>query len=262
MKRARVRQVENDRERRARIIHAEGEPRAWLPRIRPALAPRLHALLEPDSLAADGDSAELLVQACMEDALRGRATDIHFEPISAGCRIRFRIDGHVHDAAQTVAACGEKMIRFLRVLAGLDPVASYTPQEAAFQYGFGDSKVDVRLSCAPCQGGVKLTLRLLDPQRVQRRLEDLGLGMPNLLLLERWTAQAVGMCLLMFCFGSQPASIRVDLTKGQWMKKLDSSDMCWNGPGSEIPMQLKVTGRITLALPPTACLLLHQVKSL
>jgi general secretion pathway protein E len=195
MKRAVSKQAGNDREHRTRIIH-DGEPRAWLPRMRSALAPRLHALLEPDSLAADAESAELLVQACMEDALRGRATDIHFEPMSAGCRIRFRIDGHVHDAAQTVPAYGEKMIRFLRVLAALDPVASHKPQDAAFQYGFEDHKVDVRLSCAPCQGGVKLVLRLLDPQRVQRRLQDLGLSTANLRSLKRWTETSVGMCLL------------------------------------------------------------------
>lgn len=196
MKRAVAKQAESERKPRAKVIHTAGEARAWLPRIRPALAPRLNALLEPDSLAADAESAELLVRACMEDALRARATDIHFEPMSAGYRIRFRVDGHVHDAAQTVAASGEKMIRFLRVLAALDPVASHTPQDAALQHAFGDRKVDVRLSCAPCRGGVKLVLRLLDPQRLHRRLQDLGLSTANLRSLKRWTEESVGMCLL------------------------------------------------------------------
>ena len=172
------------------------EPQGWLPRINSRLAPRLNALLNPGSIAAKTDSAELLVRGGLEDAFHGRATDIHYEPFGGGWRIRFRIDGHIHDAAQPEPGHGQKMVRFLRTLAGLDPVTGQTPQDASFQFPVGDRKLDVRLTSVPCQGGEKLTLRLLDPRRVQRHIQDLGLNDANLRVLERRTEEAVGMCLL------------------------------------------------------------------
>ena len=176
--------------------------RGWLPRLNPALAPRLNALLKPDSVAADTESAEPLVLAVMEDAFRDRATDIHFEPFSGGWRIRFRIDGRVHDAAQVATDLGQKMVRFIRTVARLDPVVTYAPQDASFQFALVDCKLDVRLASVPCQGGEKLALRLLDPRRLQRRIQDLGLGEGDLLRLKCWLGESTGMCLLTGSTGS------------------------------------------------------------
>jgi len=148
---------------------------AWLPKLNPALAPRLHALLQPGSVAQDSDSAEFHVRAVMEDACQGRATDMHFEPFSGGWRVRLRIDGVLHDAAQVSAELGQRMVRSLRIAANLDPVVSFTPQDARCRFALLDRTLDLRLATVPCVGGEKLALRLLDPQRIQHHIEELGL---------------------------------------------------------------------------------------
>ena len=168
----------------------------WLPKLNPALAPRLHALLQPGSVAQGSDSAELYVRAVMEDACRGRATDVHFEPFSAGWRVRFRIDGVLHDAAQVSAGLGERMVRSLRIAANLDPVVSFVPQDARCRFALLDRTLDLRLATVPCMGGEKLALRLLDPQRIQHRIEELGLRPSDLGLLQGWLGEVGGMFLV------------------------------------------------------------------
>jgi type II secretory ATPase GspE/PulE/Tfp pilus assembly ATPase PilB-like protein len=88
-------------------------------------------------------------------------------------------------AAKAIAASGEEMIRFLRVLAAPKLGASHTPQDAGFQYAPGNRKADMHLTNVPSQGGVKLALRLLDPQRLQLRSQDLGLSTASLRLVRR-----------------------------------------------------------------------------
>lgn len=139
---------------------------------------------------------DFLAHAILEDALQFRATDVHLEPFSQGWRLRLRVDGALHDAAQIHAEMGLKLVRYFRTNANLDPVATYLPQDASMQMVVGGSRLDLRLATAPCFGGEKLALRLLDPNRLQRNIRDLGLEEEHLQRFEQWLRQATGMCLV------------------------------------------------------------------
>lgn len=170
--------------------------KGWLPKLNPALAPRLHALLQPGSIGEGVESIELFARAILEDAAQNRVTDVHFEPFSQGWRVRVRVDGSMHDAVQLSPEMGLKMTRYFRTSANLDPVVSYIPQDASLQFLIQGRKLDLRLATVPCFGGEKLALRLLDPKRLQHRIHDLGLEASNVKLLEQWVGQVTGMCLV------------------------------------------------------------------
>lgn len=170
--------------------------KSWLPRLNPALAPRLEALLQPGSVADGHESVEIWARAVLEDALQNRVTDVHFEPFSQGWRVRFRLDGSMHDTVQLSPEAGQKLVRHFRARANLDPVAGFLPQGASMQADVQDRKVDLRLALVPCFGGQKLALRLLDPNRLQHRIGDLGLHENDVKRLANWLGQAPGMCLV------------------------------------------------------------------
>jgi general secretion pathway protein E len=170
--------------------------KGWLPKLNPALAPRLNALLQPGSLTDGTESVEPLARAALEDSLQSRITDIHFEPFSRGWRVRVRVDGIMHDAAQLAPETGQKLVRYFRTSAKLDPVVSHTPQDASLQFELQGRKLNLRLATVPCFGGEKLALRLLDPKQLQHSIRDLGLEEDDAERFERWLGQISGMCLV------------------------------------------------------------------
>jgi general secretion pathway protein E len=192
-------QAKPGRPRRAqgdRVANGSLPRRSWLPRLNPLLAPTFHALVQPEGVGDQSGSSELHVQAIIEDACAARATDVHLEPFSGGWRIRFRVDGRLHDVAQVASDLAQRMVRYLRTAASLDPVIGHVPQDGNLQFGFVDRSVDLRLSTVPCGGAEKLALRLLDPGRMEHRITELGLGARDLRLLESWLKEVRGLFLV------------------------------------------------------------------
>ncbi len=171
-------------------------PKAWLPKINPALAPRFHELLEQGSVPTSIDSAERLARAILEDSLQNRITDIHLEPFSQGWRLRVRVDGLMHDAAQLQPEAGQKFVRYFRTRANLDPVVCFLPQDASLRFEIQGRQLEMRLATAPCFGGEKLALRLLDPTRLLHSIRELGMAPIDAKRFEKWLGQVTGMCLV------------------------------------------------------------------
>jgi general secretion pathway protein E len=172
------------------------DSRSWLPRLNPLLAPSFHALLAPGAAGDSADSAEPQVRAMLEDASAGRATDVHLEPLSRGWRIRFRVDGRLHDVANVDSSMAQRMVRYLRTAASLDPVIGLLPQGGSTQFTLTDRTIDLRLATAPCAGAEKVALRLLDASRREHRIGELGLGSPDLRRLQSWMTEVSGLLLV------------------------------------------------------------------
>ncbi len=147
----------------------------WLPKLNPALAPRLQAVLLPGSIREGFDSVEPLFDAILEDSRQNGITDIHLEPYSKGWRVRVRVDGLMNDVSQLEPETGLRLVRYIRANAKLDPVASFVPQDASLRFRTPSGVVDLRLTSVPCFGGEKIALRLLEPTRLRRSIRDLGL---------------------------------------------------------------------------------------
>ncbi len=134
-----------------------------------------------------------MADALLRDSLRERATDIHLDPQSGGCRVRFRIDGVMHDAALLTVSQGNRLINQFKTMADIDPVHMFFPEEARRTYDFGDREIDLRVTMAPCLSGTKMAIRMLDPENVEHRIDDLGLGEVNLSQLKDWMENLHGM---------------------------------------------------------------------
>jgi general secretion pathway protein E len=136
-----------------------------------------------------------LPQALVRDAIKARASDIHIDPTLDGVRIRFRIDGILTDVAGLSTEQGKYLGNQFKALANLDPIVRFTPKDSHAHLALPGGGIDIRLALAPCHRGEVLSIRLLDPRRLERSLCHLGLTGINLEQLESWLENVSGMFL-------------------------------------------------------------------
>ncbi len=151
-----------------------------------------------DDLTRDGDLARLLqdlpatedlleggdaqapvirvVNALLLQALRERASDLHFEPYEARAVVRFRIDGVLSDVFEPPRALHAALVSRLKIMASLDIAEKRLPQDGRISLKLGERSVDVRMSTLPTGSGERVVLRLLDKESAQLDLETLGLA--------------------------------------------------------------------------------------
>ena len=154
------------------------------------------ALKEVADSHSAGDVTPFISDALLLDALRERATDIHFEPQSCGMMVRLRIDGLLYDAMLLNHDEGHRIVRHFKAIGGLDSSQHFAACNARFTTSLDSQPIDLRLSSIPCVGGEALSVRLLDRARVNQRLGRLGLSPRQHRQIERWLSNAFGMCLV------------------------------------------------------------------
>ncbi len=147
-------------------------------------------------LSERGDSEPRLAQELLMDAFRERATDIHIDPQSGGYRVRLRIDGELYDAALLTENQARRLINQFKTWAELDPGVDFAPTEARWTFELEDRMVHLRLSGVPCINGEKISIRVLDPRRVEHRLHDLGMVDSDRKRVEEWLESVKGAFLV------------------------------------------------------------------
>ncbi|HEX2900155.1 MAG TPA: GspE/PulE family protein, partial [Bacteroidia bacterium] len=115
------------------------------------------------------------VNVVLAQAIRDRASDIHFEPFEQEFRIRCRIDGMLHDAPPPPRALALPVVSRLKVLANLNIAERRLPQDGRMRMTVADSAVDLRVSTLPTQFGESVVLRVLDRGAVRLEMKQLGL---------------------------------------------------------------------------------------
>jgi general secretion pathway protein E len=168
-----------------------------LRQLRPLLGKRLNELavqFASDDEAHSSDRPEFAL-GLLHDALEVRASDIHLEPEESTIRVRLRIDGALCDIAQLPLQTGRCLTNQFKALAGLDPVARFTPKDSHFRFSDIGHSIDLRLALVPSQQGEAVSIRVLDSRRLERTLDDLGLSATKLQLLEGWLENVNGMFL-------------------------------------------------------------------
>ena len=116
-----------------------------------------------------------LVDIIVTQGVRDRASDIHIEPQSDRVRIRFRIDGALHDVLALPAAMAPAVVSRIKILANMNIVERRRPQDGQMVKEVDGRPLDVRIATSPTIWGEKAVLRLLDRTRSLYRLEDLGM---------------------------------------------------------------------------------------
>jgi type IV pilus assembly protein PilB len=115
-----------------------------------------------------------LVNSLIADAVRRGASDIHFEPFEKFVRVRFRIDGVLHEVMRPSRKYRSAMVSRLKILGGMDIAEHHLPQDGRQKILVGKRFVDLRLATLPTLFGEKVEVRLLDRSAVILDLDKLG----------------------------------------------------------------------------------------
>src|SRR5690606_34736452 len=123
-----------------------------------------------------------------------RASDVHFEPTDNGMRVRFRIDGRLHDAETLPLMLRDNVVARLKVIAGLLTYRIDIPQEGGLVLT-GTPPVDARVATFPTIRGERVVIRLLASGTSSRELDSLGLRPSHVEQLDRVTQATQGLVL-------------------------------------------------------------------
>jgi type IV pilus assembly protein PilB len=127
------------------------------------------------TVAGDDAPVVQVVNLIITQARRDRASDVHIEPQQERIRVRYRIDGALHDVLDLPGSIGPALVSRLKILAGMNIVERRKPQDGQISMSVEDRPVDIRVSTTAVVGGEKVVLRLLDKSRPLFRLEQLGM---------------------------------------------------------------------------------------
>ncbi len=116
-----------------------------------------------------------LVNAIMTQAVGDRASDVHIEPAEQNVRIRFRVDGVLHEPMPPAPKNIQGgLISRLKVMADLNIAEKRVPQDGRISMKVGGRQLDLRVATLPAVYGEKVVIRVLDKSNALLRLEDLG----------------------------------------------------------------------------------------
>jgi type IV pilus assembly protein PilB len=120
------------------------------------------------------------VNLLIAQAIQDRASDIHIEPTEHNLRIRFRIDGVLHEVQRDPKAIQAEILSRIKVMSDMDIAERRIPQDGRMTFGSGTEMRDLRVASLPTVWGEKIVLRILDSRTTNMTFEELGLTEKNL----------------------------------------------------------------------------------
>jgi len=136
------------------------------------------------------------VNLLISRAVADRASDIHLEPTEGDLRVRFRIDGVLHDVMRSPRTITAGVTSRLKILAEVDIAERRLPQDGRMTVHTGGRTVELRVATLPTVWGEKMVLRILDNAAPLLSLADLGFAPGTLATWERAAARPYGMLLV------------------------------------------------------------------
>jgi type IV pilus assembly protein PilB len=115
-----------------------------------------------------------LVDVMLTEALTKRASDLHIEPEIDGMRVRYRIDGALHDVIKLPRKNQNAVTARLKIISNLNITENRIPQDGRFKVKFEGKEIDFRVSSLPTTFGQKFVLRVLDKGNLSIGLDKLG----------------------------------------------------------------------------------------
>jgi type IV pilus assembly protein PilB len=116
-----------------------------------------------------------IVETVLSFAMKARASDIHIEPQSDKTRVRYRIDGILHEKLVLPKGVQDAVVSRIKILADLKIDEKRLPQDGRFTFRANDEEIDLRVSTLPTVHGEKVVMRLLKKSTAAVSLKDLGL---------------------------------------------------------------------------------------
>ncbi|MCL7461240.1 type IV-A pilus assembly ATPase PilB [Pseudomonas sp. NW5] len=187
-------------------------------------------------LSADEAPLARFIHHLLRDAVRRGASDLHFEPYESFYRVRFRIDGLLHEVSRPPQAQAARIAARLKVLAGLDIAERRRPQDGRIRLPLeGLTDIDLRINSLPTLWGEKIVMRILDQSSARRSIDDLGFDPDQQALYQQALQQPQGMILVTGPTGSGKT---VSLYAG--LNLLNTEDI--NIATAEDPVEINLPG--------------------
>lgn len=146
----------------------------------------------------DGDDSPVVryVHNLILDAFRLHASDIHVEPGKTEVKVRYRIDGVLHEMPLPPKRAQAAIISRLKILAGMDIAEKRVPQDGRIKLTLGGKMVDLRVSALPASYGESMVMRILDKGSLMLGLGQLGFSPDDQRSWEKLLQRATGVVLV------------------------------------------------------------------
>ena len=137
-----------------------------------------------------------LVNTILFQALKLRASDVHFQSFPDRVQVRFRIDGILYDMDSVPRRVQEAIVSRVKIMGKMDIAERRLPQDGRATLRIGDGEVDVRISTVPTTNGERIVMRLLYKTAKLYSLEEIGLTQKNEELLREYLGYSHGIILV------------------------------------------------------------------
>lgn len=158
-----------------------------------------------EDIASDEESFEIMIKNApvakivheiIKHAVEAGASDIHIEPLENESRVRYRIDGILHNSLSLPKNIHDSIVARIKVLSRLKLDETRVPQGGRIRLTIEDKDIDFRVSCLPLMGQEKVVMRVLDTTKGVLSLEQLGFYGSNMDLVKRNIDKTVGIILV------------------------------------------------------------------
>ena len=202
------------------------------------------ASAEQDEVVAVGDEdvpVVRLVNQIIREAVHDHASDIHIEPGPHNVRVRFRVDGVLHEVVSVPVSARAGLLSRIKVMAEMDIAERRRPQDGRIGLLVDGRVIDMRVATLPTPFGETVVIRLLNHEALQPTVEDLGMREEHRKQLERFIARPYGEVLVSGPTGSGKSTT------------LYASLMQLNSPERKIitiedPIELQIEGITQMAV--------------
>lgn len=184
-----------------------------------------------------------LVDLMLSQALKKRASDIHIEPEWGCLRIRYRVDGSLHDIFKIPKVNQNAILARIKIISNLDITESRIPQDGRFKVKFEGKEVDFRVSGLPTTFGQKFVLRALDKSNLSIGLDKLGFSERPLAIFKEAIAKPFGMILVTGPTGSGKSTTLYSI-----LNQLNTQDR--NIISIEDPVEYQIEGITQIQVKP------------
>lgn len=148
--------------------------------------------------SVDADDAPIVryVNLLVTQAITDRASDIHIEPSEHDLRVRYRIDGVLHEMQRSPKNLTNGVISRVKILSDIDIAERRKPQDGRMSVVHNGRKIDLRVATLPTVWGEKIVMRILDNSTASLDLRDLSFGQTNYEIYSEAYSKPYGMILV------------------------------------------------------------------
>ena len=145
---------------------------------------------------AEANPVKRLVNMVLLEAIRNRASDVHFEPFEDEFKMRYRIDGVLYEMLPPPKRIAVAIASRIKVMSNLDIAERRMPQDGRIELVVDGSPVDLRVSVLPTMFGESVVLRVLDRSNVSLDLDRVGLREDDLRVFRQLISRPNGICIV------------------------------------------------------------------